>query len=235
MAEGKHELDAMAKFKLTLILYLCIAFLGTGVLMISFALIQNRLAETYDTNTCKVLSLIITSVVLFLVCAIIYFKELKTMFFNGTKQQLLFSLLIGIVSIAIFILAHNLSNFTRILPNYIMDYIKGRIVITTDILGVSNAGIIIALLLSLISQEIIFRRRFIDALDEDTLLGDRSIILVSALVGTILDFAWIMAPETLIMMFFLNVLMSAIYIYTNRSIGINIFLRIILISIIIII
>lgn len=235
MAEGKHELDAMAKFKLSLVIYICIAFLGTGILMISFALIQNRLAETYDTNTCKALSFVITSVVLLLTLIIINFKELKSMFFNGTKKQLLLAIIIGIISIAILVLVHNLSGYTRVIPNYISDYVDGKIVITTDILGVSSPFVVISLILSIISQEIVFRRRFIDALDEDTLLGDRSIILLGALVGTALDFIWIMSPETLLMTFVLNGLMSAIYIYTNRSIGINLILRIILICLILII
>ena len=134
------------------------------------------------------------------------------MFFNGTKKQLLLAIIIGIISIAILVLVHNLSGYTRVIPNYISDYVDGKIVITTDILGVSSPFVVISLILSIISQEIVFRRRFIDALDEDTLLGDRSIILLGALVGTALDFIWIMSPETLLMTFVLNGLMR-LYIY----------------------
>lgn len=235
MAEGKHELDATAKFKLSLIIYLCIAFAGTGVLMITFALVQNKLANTYDSNICKALSFIITSIVLFLVLVVINFKEIKTMLFNSTIKQLLLSLLIGMVAISIIVISSKLAFFLRIVPNYMLDFINDEIVLSTDVMNVSNIGVIIALLLSVVSQEIIFRRRLIDALDEDTLLGDKAVVIVSALVGTFLDFIWIMSIETIIMVFLLNILMSAIYINTNRSIAINIFLRMILICMVILI
>lgn len=235
MHEGKHELDSMSMFKMSLVIYLCVAFLGTGALMISIAMIQNRIAETYDSNTCKAISLIVTSFILSLVYIIIYFKELKSMFFNGTKQQLLYSLLIGAVLIGIFVLAQNLTSFTKVIPNYIVNYIEGKSVINSDILGVPSILVIIALILSIIPQEIFFRRRFIDALDDDTLFGDKSIILLGAFFGMIMDFAWLMSPETIIISLILNGFMSAIYIYTNRSIGINIILRIILVCLIIII
>ncbi len=232
MAESKHELDSIAKLKLSLIMYLAIAFLGTGVLMITFAVIQNKNSSTYDMNACKGISFLISSIVLFIVMIAVNFKELKLMLFNGTTKQLGAALLVGILVMGIIGVLHYLSVNTRVIPNYMVDFLNGTIIFEVDGNWMSSTTLLISLLFSIVVEEIVFRKRLIDALDDETLLGDTAIVIISAIIATILDFMWLMSTETIITMFILNMAMNGIYMNTNRSIGINIILRVILICII---
>ena len=75
----------------------------------------------------------------------------------------------------------------------------------------------------------VFRKYLIDAFDDGTLLSDFWIIIISSLIATLGDFMWTMGVETIICSAILNLSMSAIYMYTNRSLGINILLRFLLV------
>lgn len=229
---GHIELDSMAKLKLSLILFFSIAFLGSGVFMIVFAVIQNKLTSAYNDIVCRANSLLITSIILLVVLLILYRKELKSMIYNGNKEQLIGNILIGVVVVAILVLFSKLTHVTRVIPKYMTDYFASNEVTLENGGGVSIIGLFISMLAITICEEIIFRRRLIDTLDDETLWSEKSIIIVSAIIATILDFSWIMATETILMMFVLNLCMSMIYMNTNRSLGINIILRTVLLIVV---
>lgn len=232
MTEEKHSLDAASKFKLSLIIFLAVAFVGTGILMVSFALIQNKRFNIYDTNTCKAISFLITSIVLFIFTIILSFKELDTLIFNGTIKQLQASCLIMLVVCGIIIVLNYLSTSTRAIPNYMIDFKNDNIIFSVDGNWMSIPTLLISLILSIISEEVLVRKRVIDMLDEETLLGDASTIIISSIIGTLLNFSWLMSTEIIISVFIMNLACSAIYIYTNRSLVINILFRIIMICLI---
>ena len=71
-------------------------------------------------------------------------------------------------------------------------------------------------------EEIIFRRLLIDAIDDSTMLSDSMVILVGGLVGTIADFAWMMSIETVVTSLIINLVMTGIYVNSNRSLGLNV-------------
>ena len=238
MKEKNKDLDSMAKFKLALILFLSIAFLGTGVFTVTFTLIFTK-TTSYQWEWIKTISsansILITSASLFLVLIILYNKELKKMFFNGNLQQLLGSIIVGVLVGAIIIVMSKLTPYTKLIPSYMTNYLSGGERYLPNGGGINIWGLYISMILVSICEEIILRKRVIDMLDDETLLGDKAIIVVATLISTFLDFIWIMSLETVIMMTLLNVTLSAIYMYTNRSIGVNVILRIILITIIFII
>lgn len=235
MAQDKHELDSLAKFKLALIIFLAVAFVGTGVLMVSFAIIQNKNYGTYDMNTCKAISFFITSIVLFIVLILTNFKDLKTMIYNGNGNQLLGSFLIACLTIAILVILNYLSLNTRMISNYVIDFINDNIYFSVEGTWMTTTTLFIALVLGVFSEEIVFRKRLIDMLDDETLWSDIVIVIVSALLTTFLDFLWVMSTETVLCMFILNLVCSGIYIYTNRSLSVNIIMRILIICLIFII
>ena len=82
--------------------------------------------------------------------------------------------------------------------------------------------------LIIISQEIVFRRRMIDAFDNDTLLGDISIIIFSGLIGTFLDVMWVMSLDIVLTSLIINFTLSGIYMYTNRNVAVTIGIRLLL-------
>jgi len=235
MQEKKHTLDAASKFKLALIIFLAVAFVGTGILMVSFALIQNKKYNTYDTNTCKAVSFLITSIVLLIFTLFSSFKDLKKLIFNGTIKELSLSLIMGALVIAIIIVLNYLSVNTRVIPNYMIDYLDDNIVFNVEGTWMSIPTLFISLVFSVISEEILIRKKLLDMLDEETLWSDASIIVVGAVITTLLNFSWLMSTEIILTMFILNIACNAIYIYTNQSLGVNILLRIIMICIIFII
>ena len=76
-----------------------------------------------------------------------------------------------------------------------------------------------------ICEEYIYRHRLINFFDEETMLSDFWIVVLTTLISSVLSFAWFMSVEILIMTVLINLLMSLLYINTNRSLGINILIR----------
>ncbi len=226
MKTGDYGGGIIQHLRLSLILYLIIAFVGSGVFMIIFGAFTNDATQSLfnRSNT-----LLITSLITGAVIYATNLKYLKDFFWNGNLKQLIGSIIIGIIFIVMFFFLTKMSSFTRVLPNYITDYLhsgyarlfSGK---NTNLFAVGSA-----LLLVILVEEFLFRRLFIDFLDEQTMLSDLMIVLIGAIVGTVLDFAWLMAPETLITSFLLNLLLTGIYINTNRSLIINIVIRIIIV------
>jgi NADH:ubiquinone oxidoreductase subunit K len=77
----------------------------------------------------------------------------------------------------------------------------------------------------------VFRRLLIDVLDDSTMLSDPMVILVSGLLGTVAEFALLMSMEIVITSLIINFVMAWIYINSNRSIILNILIRLFIIII----
>ena len=71
----------------------------------------------------------------------------------------------------------------------------------------------------------------IDAIDDQTMLGDVMVVILGGLVSTIADFAWLMSVETIITSLIINFIMTWIYMNSNRSLGLNVLLRVLIIVI----
>lgn len=238
MKEKSTELDSMAKFKLAMILFLSVAFLGTGIFTVTITLIYNKTTE-YQWSWIKTVasanSLLITSAALLLVILVLYHKEIKKSLFNGNLYQLLGAIVIGAFVIAIMIMMSKITSITKVIPSYMTDYLVGSERYLPNGGGINIWGLYLSMIFIAICEEIILRKRIIDMLDDETLLGEKSIIVCATLLITFLDFLWTMSLETVIMMLVLNVVLNAIYMYTNRSTCLNILLRIILVTLIFII
>lgn len=226
MRTGNKEASEGQKFKTAFILFCLIGFLGTGVLSITIAAIDGSV----DNNSLFNLnSRFITSILLTIMLLIFFRKKLKNIFFNGTLMQTFGALGIGVILIATGVLLSLLTNFTKILPTYMTDYLQSSNVAFESFKEESVLRILITMILVAFCEEYICRHRLIDFLDDATMLSDIWVVIISSLVGTIISFAWMMSIETLLMTLLINIASSIIYIYTNRSLGLNILLRIILI------
>lgn len=238
MKEKPTELDSMAKFKLAMILFLSVAFLGTGIFTVTITLIYNKTTE-YSWNWIKTVasanSLLITSAALLIVSLILYHKEIKKSLFNGNMNQLLGSLVVGGFVIAILVLMSKLTSVTKVIPSYMTDYLVGSERFLPNGGGINVWGLYFSMIFIAICEEIILRKRIIDMFDDETLLGEKMIILFSTLLISFLDFLWVMSLETVLMTIVLNAVLNAIYMYTNRSTCLNIIFRIILVTLIFII
>lgn len=235
MKTGHYENGVGEKLKIALIFYCFVAIIGNGIFRVIFGLIQKKINVNYQISTDvfgQANSLLVTSAALLCLLLIFYRKELKTMIFQGTIKQLLGSLFIGFMFVGIVVMLSKLTDITRVVPNFMIESL------TSDRAAVEGTGAfqsILALIFIVISEEIVFRRRLIDAFDEGTMFGDITTIIITGVIATCLDFLWLMTVETLIISFVLNILMSAIYVYTNRSLGINILIRILLVVLVFII
>lgn len=231
MKYGTDEIDSAAEFKFSILWYLAIGFIGTGIFTIALALVYNNFTSySWDwiLQISKYNSLLVTSLVMLLIILISYRKELKSMLFNGTVKEFLGALLIGVITIVALFLLSKLTSFTCVIPKFVTSYLNDGERYIAGGGGVTVIGIFVSFFAMIIVEEIIIRRRLIDYLDDDTLFSDTTVVIVSALSGTLMHFLWVMTVETLIMTFVLNIVMSIIYINTNRSIGVNVILRVIL-------
>lgn len=233
MKKGVSDIDSTTKLKLALVLYGILGFVGTGIFIVVFSLLYKKVGtSTMDFNV-NANSLLVTSLVLLFVLLITYSKELKSMMFNGNIYMFGSTLLVGGISIVAIFLLSKISSFTKVVPSYMTEYINGGDRYLQENNGLfSIACMYISMIAVVVVEEIVFRRRLVDALDDDTLLSERWVLVIAALFSTFLDFIWVMSIETLFMSFIINLIMTLIYMNTNRSIGVNILLRIILVTLV---
>lgn len=223
MRTGDYGGGAEQKLKISFLVFVLIAFLGTGIISVVLAAIQGT---AYNDIYKKANALLITSVVTLIVMVIINYKEFKDYFWNGNLKQFLGCSVIGILTIIIVCSLSLISRYTTIYPTeYVTYFTSGK---ARWFSGGQTNIFLTVLTYSMIAfvEELLFRRMFIDALDENTMLSDPAIILIGGIVGTALDFAWIMSPEVLVCSFIINLVMTGIYANSNRSVILNVVLRI---------
>lgn len=226
MITGNFSGGPLDRLKIGLILFFTLAFLGNGIIMTLLAVIkEDATMSLYNRSY----AMIFSSVIAFIVIIIIHSKDLKDFLWNGNNQQLLGAVILGTIFIVMTCLLPKLTSFTQVLPTYLIDYFQSGKAVWFSGESTSLALILLSLILIAIVEEIIFRRLLVDALDDATLLSDTSIIILVGIISTVLDFAWIMAPETLIVSLLLHMLLTGIYANTNRSLGLNILIRILVI------
>lgn len=225
METGNFGGTIVERFKITMLIFFILGFLGNGLLMIGIAMIRKDSSTDLYKST---YSLLVSAAV----CAaaiIVVNKDLISFRWNGNKQQFWQAFIVGLFTIIVVSLLSYLTNFTRVIPNIFTNYLHSgyaRWFSGRD----SNASLImVALVLVVLTEEIVFRRLLIDVLDDSTMLGDSMVILVSAALGTIAEFALLMSMETLITSLIINFVMAWIYINSNRSIILNIFIRLLII------
>ncbi len=226
MATGDFSGGPIERFKIGIVLFLLLAFLGNGIIMTVSAVIEgNPAQDLYNRSS----AMIFSSVITFIVITAVHYRDLKDWIWNGNKKQFLSVCGLGVVFLAIIALLPLLSDITYVLPKYLCDYLASGAAkwFSNEITCIFF--ILVALLLIAFVEEVVFRRLLIDTLDDATLLGDTAIILVTGLISTILDFSWLMAPETLITSFLIHSFLSGVYANTNRSLGMTFLFRVLII------
>ena len=150
------------------------------------------------------------------------------MIITGTMKQIAASTIIGVLLILTCLLFSLVSSHTSALPGYITKFLSSGNATLFDEGDTNIITILFSFTLIIISQEIVFRRRMIDAFDNDTLLGDISIIIFSGLIGTFLDVMWFMSLDIVVLSLIMNFTLSGIYMYTNRNVAITVGIRLLL-------
>ncbi len=228
MDTGNYGGAPVDRLKIGLLLFFILAFLGSGVVMVTLAVIKKDSTNDLFKST---YALLLSSGITILSIVIVHHKDLIDFIWNGNKKQFSQCLLIGLMSVVIVSLLSLLTDFTRVIPTVFTDYLHSGYARFFSGKTTNASFILISLICVVVVEEIVFRRLLVDALDDATMLSDVMIILVGGLVGTICDFAWIMATETIIVAFIINLVMTGIYVNSNRSLGLNIFLRLLIIAI----
>lgn len=222
MKYGSSENKDITKLKISFIVFALCAFLATGIFQTIFAVISNDATSSiYNRLNGMFFSSILTGIILI----IINRKAFNNSLINTNIKTILSASLLCVFIGCIVVISNLLTDFTCFIPNYIRDYLLSDdvTIINNSIINVST--IIISFILVTLSEEILFRKLFIDYLDENTLLSDLLVIIFSSILATLLDFAWLMSVETLLLSFVLNTFLSCCYIYTNRSTLPNIILK----------
>ena len=174
---------------------------------------------------------LIQSIILTLVFSM---KDMKKTPLDRPLSTYIIALFIGIITIAIIILLSKILTFTQVFPSYIVKYLSSGSAKFFDVKNECIFKIVTGFIFVAISIEVLCRKRLVDALDE-TLLGEKTIFIITILVTTALETLWIMSLDVVIPLLILNIVLTGIYMYTNRNIFINIVLRVLLIIIAIII
>ena len=216
MRTGVRKVSQGEKLSTALIFFAFIAFIGTGAFSIGASIVQG---EVGINGMYELMGKMITSLGLVVALTIAFRKELKGILFKANLVQTIFSVVIGLVASAILIIVSTLTNVTKIIPQSLIDFIPN------NKLSIEGLALIFVLFLVTICEEYIYRHRLVNYFDEDTMLNDFWIVVLTVLISTILSFAWFMSLEILIMTFLINVLMTLIYINTNKSLGINIIIK----------
>lgn len=236
MVTGDYGPDPVAKFKMSFGVFAIAGFVLCGIFQVIFALIENKMNNDsgYTNLFCQTNSLFYSSIIAFVTMLIVFKKDLKSYFPKMTKNQVLGSTIISILTIAIVIILNNLSNFTLIFPKYIIKYLEGSSTVFFDFKGECIFKIVIGTILSSICLEILGRKYLVDALDE-TMLSDKAIYFITSIVVTLFEIVWIMSLEIAIVSLIINLVATGIYMYTNRNLLINIIMRILVVLIVLII
>ena len=228
METGNYGGGPLDRFKIAFALFAVLAFLGNGIIMTIFAVIKEDASSSLFN---KSYSLLFSSIVAFLAIFIIHIKDLKDFFWNGNKSQFINCFVVGTLFIIIATLCSLLTKYTRVLPLYATDYLSSGTAKWFSGPKTNISVLFVSFILVALTEEIVFRRLLIDALDDATMLGDTGVIIVAGLVGTIMSFSWIMSVETLIVSFVMNLVLAGIYANSNRSLGLNVLLRVLIIVI----
>lgn len=226
METGNYGGGPLDRFKIGFALFAVLAFLGNGIIMTTFAVIKEDASSSLFN---KSYSLLFSSIITFIVITVIHIKDLKDFFWNGNKTQFRNCLLIGILFTIFATLCSLLANFTSVLPNFVTKYLSSEGAKWFTGPSSNITILLVSFILVAIVEEIVFRRLLIDALDDATMLSDTGVIFVAGLLGTIMDFSWIMATETLLVSFIMNLVLAGIYANSNRSLGLNILFRVLII------
>lgn len=234
MITGDYGPDNAGKLKISLTIYAIAGFLVCGILQVIFALLQNKEISTYTDAFCEANSIFFSGLLTFILTLVFSMKDMKKTPLDRPLSTYIIALFIGIITIAIIILLSKILTFTQVFPSYIVKYLSSGSAKFFDVKNECIFKIVTGFIFVAISIEVLCRKRLVDALDE-TLLGEKTIFIITILVTTALETLWIMSLDVVIPLLSLNIVLTGIYMYTNRNIFINIVLRVLLIIIAIII
>lgn len=199
MKTGEIPTDEVASFKLHIFLYLGIAFLLNGALFVLYGVLFDRMypgaeyGEIGDampkniTYFSSINALIITSIIMFLLVAILNIKQIAVDYkITSIKRALIsFVIMVGI-TFGIIYMTKN-TNIIAI-PIYMKDYIQGNIP-NTELFENSLSIWKIVLVLGLYSfvQEYIFRKHLAAAFDDGTLFSLPTTVILITLISAVLE------------------------------------------------
>ena len=241
--------------KTSLLLYLLIAFLVNGLLNVIFGVVFNAMYDNYyygevGSNLPNAIvyfsavnSLLVTSIIMAIVAYFVNNKEFDKQISFKNKKRFLISLGCGLVVVSGLIVLARFTNATMI-PIYFRDFLLSKTPDMTLTGSMNLFKIIVILLCYGIAEELIFRKAIIGGLDEATLLPDWQIVVLQGFLATILSALCFLILARLTLVNYLwcllsslvfNTLMGFCYYYNQKSLLVNLILRVVIIILAIII
>ena len=251
---GTIPTDEAAICKRSFIVYFFFAFLLNGILDVIFGIVFSASNEVYlgevgqnlpyaITYYSSINSLFITSILTFtLMVALNASDLLKYLKFKMDKRMII-SLSVGLIIIIGLVFLFKYTPFT-ITPNYFKEFLINKTPDMEFAGSISLFKIIVVMLFFGLTEEVIFRKAFINYLDQTTLMNDASIIILSGLVSSMMMvtcFLLLVKASFLTYLYYIgsnivvNTLLALNYFYNGRTLSANILLRIIFIILFIII
>lgn len=245
---GTVPVDEAEISKRSFIFYFFFAFILNGVLDIIFGMIYNAANETYlgevgqslpyaITYFSSINALTITSILTFTLILAVNLRDIKNYIHFKFDKRTILSLSIGTIIVIGLCFLFKYTPFT-IVPEYFKQFLISP---TADMLmdgSVNLFKIIIVMFFFGLTEELIFRKAFINYLDQSTLMNDASIIILSTLVSTgmmITCYLLLVKATFLNYLFFIitnlvvNGLLAFNYFINHRSLIVNVILRILFI------
>lgn len=227
MITGNYGPDNFGKFKIAFGVFAIAGFLICGILQVVFSIIESD-ATGFRTNLySQTNSLFLSSISAILFTLVFFRKDINTLWSPQSKNNILGVSLVSVFVIVISILLSYLFDFIQIFPQFTKEYLEYEGNIFFDFKDTCVFKIFFGTIVSTLVLEIACRKFLIDSLD-DTLLGDKSIYIITVILMTIFEVAWVMSLDILVVSLIVNIATTGIYMNTNRNVVYNILLRVIL-------
>ncbi len=245
---GTVPVDEAAICKRSFLMYFLFAFLLNGILDILFGMVFNASNDTYlgevgqslpyaITYYSSINALLITSIITFTLMVIVNYQDLKKYLTVVFDKRTIISLSVGFAVIIGLVFLFKYTPLT-ITPEYFKQFLINP---TADMKisgSVNLFKIVFVLLFYGLTEELVFRKAFINYLDQTTLLKDITIMILSSLVSTgmmITCYLLLVKASFVNYLFFIgtnlivNFLLSLNYFINRRSLFTNLVLRVVFI------
>ena len=249
LKSGVVPVDEKSISNKSLLFYLLIAFIINGILSVIFGVVFNAMHQdiylgdettllpTTITYFSSINSLLVSSIICLGVELVVNVKDLKTYLKFTLNKKTIITLIVGVMLTIGLVFLFKYTPLT-ITPTYFKEYLMNPTNEMKEIGTISVFKIISILILYMLVEELVFRKAFINFLDQTTVMSDATIIILQSIVSTVfMVLCYLLLVKTTLInyVFFIianlvvNALLGISYFVNDRSIVSNIIFRLLFI------